>query len=753
MDRNHGVRTMTTQIYTTEYLNNATSSRYYISDRDVADDLILPYTWHDIKIKPNDVVTTHTINGSVSKLYDNLLYIISQSMTPQSLIPSKAGYTTVLATQETGIDGLSAIQSFPINTVPTHSSANTKMNNMSTGLFIPTISGVDCGVLFIDDQVTPTMVVLRDDPTGGDMIALDSTQNIDNYTNRKFATNIETTTEQALGLGSPTGNWYPTSWFMDATMIFYNEAVAKNWIFVPDGRLGAQWLYVQPMEEGAAWVYSEALGWIWISEDIGYWMFHAVADNAGGSVGWLYVKEATNTEVATIWNDTDQKWYDVTWASPLKNKENTEVTDEAPVLEADKKVQPVFGTPTTKFDTFDNLLYMLNPGSNNIFKYDISGLTQHDNSYFDPKTGIAGKILLDIIGGKGSVDEPVKYNVLRTFSLDPSGNLYIVDTDKTNVYVKKYDVNTNHIATYHITADISSESPADLAFVKDRFYLLTNLAVHEFSTTFTHLRRWQLNDELNSSTGEVYRTITPSKENENVVYISTSEQVFKKFISKLDTGIGKFELTGRGMNIPAGSKIQFVSTVEHGDVEHVYVGDTEHKVVYKFVESSDYQRVLNTSFESRIVPLNDILIKSDEYVSNIVYNKTMAKLFYNHSLVSHSIVSKLVSEYAGTKSRKFKNLQYVLQEYIHSRSFGTKPKLGNFVGINEMLLCAVINRTLQKIYDFQIALVKDMETHVIDTPSYVDILQTAPVDVASLQPQDKYAYIDNKWTTEDKIEN
>ena len=742
---------MTTQIYTTEYLNNATASRYYISDRDVADNMSLPYEWRDIKIKPNEIVTAYNINSSIAKLYDNLLYIISQSMTPQSLIPSKSGYTSFLATIGADIDSLSAVQSYPRSELPVMSGNPTKLNDMDTGLFVKTASGHDCGVLFVDDEDTPSMIVLRDD-INGDMTTLDSTDRIDNYTNRTFGSNNPSTAIQALGLASTAvNNWWSTSWFMDAGVIFYNPLVALNWVYVPGGRLGAQWLYVYPMGENKGWLYSETLGWIWVSEELEYYFWHHQTDAAGGSPGWMWAYQSDGN-VAQMFNETDKKWYDVEWVRPDRNTVNTSVTVTAPGLTSEQRNPPVFGAPSTKYDTFDNILYMLNPGSNNIFRYDISGLTQHDNSYFDPETDIGGKLLLDIIGGRGDVEEDVKYNDLRTFSLDPTGNLYIVDSDNTITYIKKYDKNTNHIATYNVTEDLKGDSAMDMTFVKDRFYLLASNSVYEFSTSFDLLRTWGLKDELRGDKGEVYRTITPSRENENVVYISTQRQVFKKFISKLDTGIGSFQLSGRELDIPDAVDIRFVSTVDHGAVEHVYVGDAENGAVYKFVESSDYQRVLNTSFESRFISLNDMSIKGDEFVTNMVYNKSMAKLFYNHALVAHSIVSKLVSEYAGTKTRKFKTLQYVLQEYVQSRSFGTRPKLGNFVGINEMLLCAVINRTLEKIFDYQMAIMGDMKTHVIDSPSYVATLLTSPVDVATLQPSDKYAYSDGVWTTEDQLE-
>ena len=510
-------------------------------------------------------------------------------MTPQSLIPSKSGYTMIIGSPSPApIDAIS----HPTSQLSTLRSASTRFSDFNTGLFTKSVSGKDCGVLYIGGDSKE--LLLMQENLSGDMVTLDSTTRVDNYTNRQF--------------------------------------------------------------------------------------------------------RASSVRLAQ----------------------------------------------------FENLLFMLNIDNNYIYKYDISGLTQHDNSFFDPATNANGKLLLDIFGGTGDVTEDAKHNQLKAMTVDPNGNLYLVDTDSSTVIVKVFDVNANHIISVNITEHLDGETPVDIAYTNDRFYLLTDTSVHELSTAVEHLKKWTLADDL--ANGEVYRCITPSKENENVVYIGTNFNVFKKFTSKLDSGIGSFIMTGRGMGTVNLQDIKFVSTVDHGDVEHVFVGDSSTNVVYRFIESSDYQRMLNQSFESRFLPVQNILIKEDEFVSNIVYNKTMAKMFYNHSLVAHSIVSKLISEYAGGKVRKFKTLQYILQEYVQSRSLGTIPKLGNFVGINEMHLSAVINRTLEKIYNFQILLMTDMQTHVIDTPSYVDKLPDTAVPVDNITPEDKYAYIDGNWVKESTLE-
>lgn len=732
---------MSTSVYTTEYMANATASRYFFTDRDVADEMMLPYNMQDIEIKPNELVLSHNINESINKLYDNMLYLVSQCFTPQSILPNKQTYTTFVTTSSHhAVSGLDLTRSYDHTEYQdlTALSKDSAWQYSENGVFFPhTIyNDLDCGAVFIDDGDKPELVFLRDieceylttedetdilvTPYTGDddteiglrcggMFVVSHTDRVDNYTNRKYVTAEVIDVPTALDLtGTSTPTWYASSYLPGAIHYPVNT---NNFIFVLDNVLGTGWWYVVPREPGRAWMWGEDLGWIYVDKDF-FPEAYMADDSIAGPAGWIRFETSTDPNYSTrIYNYTDSTWYDIKYGTnntgtPQQSSNQTAPPEGSAVPTG---YSPSFGAPKTKIAVSENTLYMLSAPLNIVYKYDISGLTQSDRAYFP---NAKGKILQDIIGGEGDVRQDVRFNNIRTLCLDPSDNLYVVDVYDNVATVKKFDKNSNHVKTYEITETLNHHTPVDITFALDRFYILTTTHVHEYSSDFEHLKEWKLTDKLEG--GEMYRTITPSYENERVVYIATNKNVFKKFTSKLDTGIGRFQFDGRGLNVNAAPDISHVSAVLRDGVEHVYVGDNAAGVIYKFVESSDYQRILSPSYENRLVQLKDIHIKRDEFVTNIVYNKSMARLFYNHSLIAHSIVGKFLCEYAGEVNRKFKTFLYLLPEYVRCRAFGTKPKMDNFIGINEPVLNSVINRTLQNIYDYQVAILKDLEVHVLD---------------------------------------
>ena len=546
---------MTRKIYTTDYLNNITETKFFYADRDVNDTMTLPYSFKDIKIKPNDLAVAHTINGSFSKLYDNLLYIISQSRLAQSIIPNKASYINYLATMTPASAG--AIQSYASTLLPANS--GTTSTSILTGVksgqfFTHTLSsGTNCGIVVAQKEENDEIIMLEDIDS---VINIKSvTTNTDNFTTRQLVS----------------------------------------------------------------------------------------ADNM--------------------------------------------VVDE-------------------------EVLYILNSKNRVVYKYDILGLSQSDSSYFNPASKIDGKLLMDILGGFGDINDNVRFNAPAVISVDSSNNLYVVDTDTASsavsAAVKKYDKNMNFKSAHDITGNLKGQTPKDMVFSRSRFYLLTDTSVHEFSTNFVTLNEWVLSDKLESN--ESYSRIIMSNENNNVVYIASNKSIYKKFISKLDKGIGKFSFTDRSMNISDDIDVSFVSSVSSTNGEVIYVGDNKHGVIYKFDENTDYQECIPSTFENTFITFDRIKIKSDEFINHIVYNKALAKLYYNHGSVANNISTRVTGEYGTDGILRFKSLRYLLPNEVLSRTTVAPITLDNYVGVNEVVMSSVINRTLEQIYKEQLRIVHDLKT-------------------------------------------
>ena len=167
-------------IFKTDYLNTTLSAKEFYIDRGIDTVLELPYSWFDVKIKPNDIVTSRVINESFKMLYDNLLYLISKSKLPSNKIPVRDNYTNFIAT--TGY--LSAADWYSSSELPTLSS------DTSTG----SLTSITNGVIFEGDTTgnyntvltTGTNVfILSSLPTSTINILSESSE-LDNYTGRSF---------------------------------------------------------------------------------------------------------------------------------------------------------------------------------------------------------------------------------------------------------------------------------------------------------------------------------------------------------------------------------------------------------------------------------------------------------------------------------------------------------------------------------------------------------------------------------------
>lgn len=551
---------MPRRVYTTDYLNAAMESRYYFSDRDVSSKSTLPYTFYDIKIKPNDLVTTNAINGSLGKLYDNLLHIISQSRVPQAVIPRKKEFSTIIA---------------------------------------------------VDSNASNSMALIS---------AYDSSQ-------------IGSITQDSELAGAVYG------------FAANHGGLTKS----------SHAVFTQSLEQ---------------SDEIGITMF--------------YDDDTTGVQYKAYTTDLDNY--------------------------TNRKLRGI-----NKMINHENIGYILDTNTSVVYKYDITGLMTDDASYFDPSQRTNGKLLLDFIGGLGDIDDNMRFYSPKTICSDLEGSIYVVDSSPSKTIVKKFDKNTNYIEKYDITSYFSTdEQIVDVTFMNGRMFLLTDKNILEMSKKFLLMNKWDQQITHVLSPGEQYKQILQSKEDENVMYVVTSKNVIKKFISKPDKIISLFKYDNRGFNISnTNIDIAYVSITESPHGEYVYVCDKNTGTIYKFNESMSYQKCVDDSFEKSFIKLHDIEIKPDEFVSHLVYNKSLSKLLYNHFLIGNNITGKLMVSWVDHYQKRYIGTRYTLPEQVFSREL--YPELNNFIGVNELLMSSVINRTLKKIYDIQLLILKDIETEAINT--------------------------------------
>lgn len=593
--------------FTTEYLTAATYSRFYYFDRDVNDNLELPYNWYDIKIKPNDLVLAPVINGSFDKLYDNLLYLISRGKMPESLMPIKK-----------------KIYGFMVDKKVLVPAGESETGNEYTK---PSLEGLD--VIFGTSDI-PEELAASD--TGGA---------IKNITAGVF-TDHQNLSGRSVGI------------FFSQQQTGESASVKANYITMI------------------------------LDDSSNHEEYASDADVAGGHYDVEVIANST-----TVDNFTE-------------------------------RLLP----PIDRCITQEDYIYALCSRDKIIYKYDILGLIGSDQAYVDPKTTTEGKLITNIIGGPGQINDDNKFINPKSMCVNDKNELLVLDHESINSRVKWFDQHGNHMHTYD-TTDVLQEVPVDIMFHENLYYILTPTKIVTFTTDFEMVR---IDEQTPLPAGETYVQFVKSKEIADVVYIVTTKNIIKKFITKLNTEIGTFLFADRNINIDALQNVVFAGTATSQWGEFVYVVDRGRGIIYKFNERMQYRNLVDSSFEKSFFKFTDIEIKQDDYVNHIVYNKSLAKLFYNHAAFGNSIISKALGSYNKTSSLSLNVLRPLMPEQVLSR--GRTPSLNNFIGANEPLITSVVNRTLEELYKFQLDMVRDLNVGALDTQTG-SVISSIPVGAAA----------------------
>ena len=77
-------------------------AKFFDLDRYLAEPLTLPYTFEDVKVKPNELCTADNINASLYKLHYNFLYLNAQTRIASNNFPLSGDYKGYFATEPAG---------------------------------------------------------------------------------------------------------------------------------------------------------------------------------------------------------------------------------------------------------------------------------------------------------------------------------------------------------------------------------------------------------------------------------------------------------------------------------------------------------------------------------------------------------------------------------------------------------------------------------------------------------------------------
>jgi hypothetical protein len=366
-------------------------------------------------------------------------------------------------------------------------------------------------------------------------------------------------------------------------------------------------------------------------------------------------------------------------------------------------------------------LYVLDSGNNTVYCYDLTTLKY---AYSLNSSSTTSKIkLTNNIGNYGTARDLFGFSNPISFDV---GSKFIVVCDtnsssvSSNYCFKVYDLSLQWLYTSPQRDLWLSESPIDVAISPDNFvYFLTPSGkVHIYNDLFQYVQTIQLTDNLQSNfineNQESYNTISFAENIDNVVYVGTNLNIYKKFISRIDKNILKFSdagfITGGrtthlNSNNTAFNDGELVANLIALPSQNSNIFCTEiirDKNTFSYASVSAFQDNLQATY-----PPEDFLIKYDEFNTSFVLNKALYKLCYNNLALNQEIGYTFLGSYdLYGNLNLFSDKQYVASANQNLHSIG----LDNFVGINEFISSAVINRCLESVYNYQSAILNKLQT-------------------------------------------
>ena len=628
---------ITTSSFSTDILA-ALSAYNYTRDRLPGDKIELPNTYYDIKVKVNDYVISDTVNYSLSKLYDNWLYLISKSIIPSNNIPNKDYSTRMIVDTNKILNGESGYSPSPEWTDTYNTVAD-----------------------FIDDSVAWTS-------TSGTSIWSGVThftkiQNIANPDNYNIIAN--TSTNLILLSGTETSS-------INVVGNFFN---ANNPIW-------------------------------------------------------------SNSNVTHPSNELT-----------FSNIKNHVITD-------------------------NNELFVLDSGMNTIFKFDISGILTLDKSILQNDT--PGRLMTGMIGGIGQVADKTRFE--SPVVIETVDNLiYTLDNTSTESVIKVFDSDLNWKRSVSIGTNATS-GPVHMKYndQTDRFYILCHrgtfakannneisyadarlpaeLVVLDRDLNYIEtkqLNSTQYNTRINV---EVYKKIYFSEENKNIMYIVTNKNIFKKYVSRPERFIGRFLLDEKAIGVGDSNQDFNDIIITREDItegsttrqkDEILVLDEENTAVYRFLEDSNYERSVQSEFDSKVLDFSDMQVQGDEYVSTLTYNKVLSKHLFNNTLLLENTYRKFTTKFDRNGISQYIGFRYLNSDELSEANY--RMPLDCHIGNNELLLTSTINRCFNQILLLQENILDKMQEKSIN----VFPLITQPVML--LSPFVDFATVTGADTDEDGI--
>lgn len=390
-----------------------------------------------------------------------------------------------------------------------------------------------------------------------------------------------------------------------------------------------------------------------------------------------------------------------------------------------------------------NELFVLDDSLKSLFKFDISGILTLDKAILNNDT--PGRLMTGMVGSAGLITDRNRfYNPTSMVSVDDL--VYVLDYHPVQgSVIKQFDSQLNWKSNTSLGLALST-GPVDIEYNTDtrRFYILCHLTSYGgppsvpvivvYDEMFNFIETVELmtpgvhSDIIKS---EIFKSINFSIENPNIMYILTSSNIYKKYVTRPTEFIGRFRLEEKAIGTGDTGSMDFqditiTSTViTHGDEsiqkDEILLYESVYEVMHEFKEDSNYEQSLETQFDEKVLYLPELIIKPGEGVNTFVYNKTLMKHIYNNSILLENTSRKFTTTYDNSGISQYVGFQYLNISELSTIQY--IPTMDNYIGVNEIVTTHTINRCLEEIYKLQLKLLSSMQ----EKPTNIYPLVSVPV--------------------------
>ena len=409
-------------------------------------------------------------------------------------------------------------------------------------------------------------------------------------------------------------------------------------------------------------------------------------------------------------------------------------------------------TATNESDVLFPVAFTVND-LNHIVLYD-----EHDYTFkvFDENNNFIEKHPKRATFFRGAAGKEKTYLGISDIHYDTTTSTYYVLTPVGHMF--RFDKDFKLVSSFIVDRGTSNESKS----------LPVSETDHEYYNTGNP------GDHLN----ETFRQLEFSKNEPNTYYILTNHRLIKRFKSREDYDIGKYNFIDIGVGTPTKftqfafrASLKFLSIIQDAyitlktmvnddnerveviDLDRTYtydqmyiytdfvdlqystintVKELDHRYILSFQERDNENSCLIDDEYSIYTIDGDTTITHREYTSDLIYNKALYKLLRNHLKMVKLFNYQLAGTYSPTGNLIYLNQRYV--EETNHRDMIFEIDENYFVGINEYCSTAVVNRCFRKIYTIQEQLLKNLQTFKTNT---------WPVEGTDI-PIEPYTYTDGK---------